>query len=87
MRLIVSPYFQRSSSETTSRTIIDVLFCDRLTQLDDDNAKNHLNWYPEVSMTARNHLDDQVIRGRADWCLAYGPKTSLQTTLVVLFVL
>jgi hypothetical protein len=35
-----------------ARISIDILFCDRLNLLQDDNAEAHLNWLPEVSLFA-----------------------------------
>ncbi|KAL4962178.1 uncharacterized protein BDV14DRAFT_178838 [Aspergillus stella-maris] len=80
-----SPYFQLADSESTSRTILDVLFCDRLKRLRDNEAEKHLNWFPEVSLSVQSKLHNLLIQGRADWCLAYwDSKAALQTALVVL---
>ncbi|KAL4870588.1 hypothetical protein BDV12DRAFT_165858 [Aspergillus spectabilis] len=80
-----SPYFQLADSESTCRTILDVIFCDRLKCLDDINAERHLNWFPEVTLSVKSKLHNFLIQGRADWCLAYGSsKAALQTALIVL---
>lgn len=82
-----SPYFKRADSESTCRTMLDVIFCDRLKCLDDDGAEKHLNWFPEVSLSVKSKVNNFVIQGRADWCLAYGSsKAALQTALIVLSV-
>ncbi|KAK9243329.1 hypothetical protein V1506DRAFT_389813 [Lipomyces tetrasporus] len=78
-----SPYFQLTDSETTCRTILDVMFCDRLKRLNDHDSERCLNWLPEVTLSVRSELHNSVIQGRADWCLAYGnSKAALQTALI-----
>jgi hypothetical protein len=79
-----SKYFKKSQSESMARSIIDILFCDRLDHLEDSNAKAHLNWLPEMPLKAVSLGTGTAIAGRADWVLAHNPKSALDSTLVVL---
>jgi len=81
-----SPYFRRSESESVSRTVIDMLFCDRLNNLDDNNSDQKMNWYPEMALSTQSKTG-KTIRGRADWCLSHGTnRADMDTTLIVLYV-
>lgn len=82
-----SPYFQLADSQSTCRTVLDVIFCDRLKYLHVNDAEKHLNWLPEVTLSVKSRLHNFLIQGRADWCLAYGSsKAAPQTALIVLSV-
>jgi hypothetical protein len=41
---MTSPYFRRSESESVFRMVIDMLFCDRLNNLDNNNSDRKMNW-------------------------------------------
>ena len=82
-----SPYFQLANSESTCQTVLDVIFCDRLKCLHNNDAEKHLNWFPKVTLSVKSKLHNFLIQGRADRCLAYGSsKAALQTALIVLSV-
>lgn len=78
-----SKYFKSSNSEMMARIFIDILFCDRLNLLR-DSTEAHLNWLPEVSLSAKIPNTSTVIAGRADWVLAYNVDSPSDSALVVL---
>jgi hypothetical protein len=61
---------------------IDILFCDRLNLLQDSNAEAHLNWLPEVSLSAE--IPNTSTVRRADWVLVYNVNSPSDSALVVL---
>jgi hypothetical protein len=85
--LKTSKYFTSGYSESLSRTIIDILFLDRLECLQADGAFEHVNWLPEVPLKMMSQSLGKTISGRADWCLVHGnSKEEAETVLVVLYV-
>ncbi|KAK9237064.1 hypothetical protein V1525DRAFT_457031 [Lipomyces kononenkoae] len=80
-----SPYFQLTDTETTCRTILDVVFCDRLKRRNDHESERCLNWLPEVTLSVKSKLHNSVIQGTVDRCLAYGnSNAALQAALIVM---
>lgn len=79
-------YYERPESESICRTVIGVILCDRLNYLDDRNADRQLNWFREMSISARSDSLGKTIQGKVDWCLFHGDKKAeADTTLVVLY--
>lgn len=66
-----------------TRTLFDILICDRLELLDDDSAAKQLKVVPEVQMEIS--IEHRIkISGRADWTLGcMDKKDRLQEMLVV----
>lgn len=80
-----SKHFQRNQSEATIRTMVEIILCDRLENLDDNESAQALNWFSEVPVSVRSDPLGSTINGRADWCLAHGDRKGLiDTALVVL---
>ena len=87
-----SAHHQRFRGEPISRTIIDLLLCDRLLALDDRYADKILQVATEVDI--RSELVDigmkvgyhaGYVAGRADYVLSYGRlKSDLENVLVVI---
>ncbi|EGC46683.1 predicted protein [Histoplasma capsulatum var. duboisii H88] len=70
-------------SETFCRTIMDLVFLDRLRVLKDENATRHLKFVPEVSLSVER--GGATITGRADWCLGYGnARGGFESTLIIM---
>jgi hypothetical protein len=69
-----SRYFLTMHQEPRTRTLVDILLCDRLSALRDEAANRQLHVATEVPLQAKV-LDDfggGYISGRADWTLGYG---------------
>jgi hypothetical protein len=82
-----SRYFKMTQSEALCRTIIDVILCDRLELLVDNNSERRLNMVHEVTLQAYSQRLKKLVTGRADWSLAHDdPKSSLDSTLILLCV-
>jgi hypothetical protein len=74
--------------EVVCRTIIDLILLDRLNALADDGSFERLLISAEVPMMARGRPGEnsrtQVVKGRADWVLAWGEdKVNTGNVLVV----
>ncbi|KAL1862214.1 hypothetical protein Plec18167_000999 [Paecilomyces lecythidis] len=83
--ILRSKYVENAGSESISRTVIDIVFCDRLNHLDDQDADRHLNWFPEMPISVESASLGKTIHGKVDWCLSHGNnKSELDTTLIVL---
>ena len=85
----VAPSFAKYHPESLTRTIIDILFCDRLEALDDKQSNHRLSVVSEVSIrtTVQNEriYGQGYISGRADWTLGYGnSKAQLETVLAII---
>ena len=86
-RIKSSKYFDSTNSESLCRTIVDVIFCDRLDILNNRKSELHLNWVPEVTLSTKSKPLQKTISGRADWVLGHGnPKSTLDSSLIVLYV-
>ncbi|QKX57432.1 uncharacterized protein TRUGW13939_04544 [Talaromyces rugulosus] len=84
-KILMSPYFRLANSETNCRTILDIIFCDRLEQLEDSKSEHCLNWFPKMTLSVKSEPLNKLIQGRAGNCLAYGKqKSDLHTALIVL---
>jgi hypothetical protein len=78
--------------EPLSRTIIDILLCDRLLALDDSNANKNLQVATEVDIRAeladirkKASYNAGYVTGRAGYVLSYGGlKSGLENALVVI---
>lgn len=82
-----SPYIAVRADEAISRTIIDLIMIDRLRNLQDKDAYHQLHVSAEVAMSVRvqdQFGSHQIIKGRADWALGYGPKSDIATSLVII---
>jgi hypothetical protein len=85
--LLNSPYTQHRKLETRTRTMLDLIFLDRLHKLQDQDALYRLRLSPEVSISAEIRDTDrgvEIIRGRADWALNYDTTTRPGSTLIVI---
>jgi len=83
-----SRYYTRYHPESLTRTIIDILLCDRLDFLDDNESNHHLHVASEVNIDAPIQNESAYgwgrVSGRADWTLGYGAyKAELGTVLAV----
>ena len=86
-RISSSKYFNLTNSESLCRTIVDVMFCDRLNILNNRKSELHLNWVPKVSLSTQSKQLQKIISGRADWVLGHrNPKSTLDSSLIVLCV-
>lgn len=86
-KLLESEYSRRFRPESITRTMFDILLCDRLELLDDAASGKRLRIVPEASMDFSNTSDSmkKTISGRADWALGYmDDKDKLHEMLVVL---
>lgn len=78
-----SGYVDIQESETFCRTIMDLMFLDRLRALKDENATRYLKFVPEVSLSVER--GGATITGRADWCLGHGNvRGGFESTLIIL---
>ena len=78
-------YVDLQESEMFCRTIVDLIFLDRLRVLKDENARNHLNMVPEVPLFVER--EGVTISGKADWCLGHGNiKRGFESALIVMYV-
>jgi hypothetical protein len=71
--------------EAFCRTIVDLIFLDRLRALKDGDATMNLKLVPEVLLSMER--EGLTISGRADWCLGHGNvKDGSESALVILYV-
>ena len=82
-----SKYFDSTNFKSLCRTIVNVIFCDRLNILNYRKSELHLNWVPEVTLSTQSKRLQKTISGRADWILGHGnPTSTLDSSLIVLCV-
>jgi hypothetical protein len=86
-KLLLSVYAERFQPESLTRTILDILLCDRLEKLDDAGSRKRLRIVPEAIMEFSTTIGSirKRISGRCDWALGYmDDKSKLQEMLVVI---
>lgn len=81
-----SKYLKHFRSESRTRTLFEILVCDRLEKLEDQAATCQLNMVPELKMEVaiNEALGGGKISGRADWALSYlKQKSKIDQVLIV----
>lgn len=86
-KLLRSEYARKFQPESITRTMFDILLCDRLELLNDAAAHKRLRIIPEAPMeiSRTSGSINKTISGRADWALGYmDEKDKLQEMLIVI---
>ncbi|PGH28551.1 hypothetical protein GX50_08712 [[Emmonsia] crescens] len=85
-KLLLSEYAEKFQPESLTRTIFDILLCDRLEKLDDAASRKRLRIVPEAIMEFSTETGSirKKISGCCDWALGYmDDKSKLQEMLIV----
>jgi hypothetical protein len=83
-RLQRSPYTQHRQIESLSRTMLDLIFFDRLERLQDQHTLFHLRLSSEISISANSCDTGRKIAGRVDWALNYETPNQSGSILIVI---
>ncbi|OCL00585.1 uncharacterized protein K441DRAFT_533611 [Cenococcum geophilum 1.58] len=84
-RIKSSKYFKSTNYESLCRTILNIIFCDRLNILNNRKSELYLNSVFGVTLSTQSKRLHKTISGRADWVLGHGNlRSTLDPSLIVM---